>query len=282
MKFVLLLILLISLNINADESRKKIVWYAYDQPPAYIVSGEFANKGFINQALKLLTEAMPNYHHSYEHHSLDRVINALKTDRKVCFFGLFSTEERREFAYFSDYSLMHNNLQVLIPLKTAKRLSLANSVDVSALFNEYKLTVGIIGKRSYGDFIDTILKQHKNLTFIRTSSSTKHLFKMLDHGRFDFMISYPSAINFAMTSILLNQEYTFLTIEGVPDFISGHIACSKTDWGKRIITEINEVLPKVKNTTEYLEALSYWIKNNDNFEAYKAYYYNDFLKPPVN
>ena len=104
---------------------------------------------------------------------------------------------------------------------------------------------------------------------------------MLDHGRFDFMISYPSAINYAMKSILLKQAYTFLKIEGIPAFISGHIACSQTEWGKSVIRDINKVLLKVKNTSDYLEALSYWVKYNDNFEEYKNYYYNDFLKKPI-
>ena len=259
MKYALLLMFFISLNICADENIQKITWYAYDQPPAYIFSGEYADKGFINQSLKILTEAMPNYQHSYEQHSLNRVFHALKTNKKVCFFGLFKTKERSAFAYFSDYSLMHNNLQVLLPLKVAQRLNISKSIDLSELFNKHKLTVGVIGKRSYGDLIDSILKENAEFTFIRTSSSTKHLFKMLDHGRFDFMISYPSAINYAMKSILLEQAYTFLKIEGIPAFISGHIACSQTEWGKNVITDINKVLPKVKNTSAYLEALYYCV-----------------------
>ena len=54
----------------------------------------------------------------------------------------------------------------------------------------------------------------------------------------------------------------------------GAIACSKTPWGEKTISEINDVLRKLRTNSEYKKILETWLVPKTNSEDYWINYKN--------
>jgi len=65
----------------------------------------------------------------------------------------------------------------------------------------------------------------------------------------------------------------FLPINGLKKYELAYIGCSKTSFGKKVITEINTVLNDLKKSDVYQQAMSSWLTekelNNDYYRFYK-------------
>jgi len=197
--------------------------------------------------------------------------------KNACVFGLHKDIEREQYILFSDPALFHPNVRVLITKEKAQRFGLKGTLDLTDLLGKYKLTTNLIESRSYGKIIDLIVKGYQSNVFYRSSHSNSALFQMLDRGRFDFMITYPSAANYALKNLPLKNEYVLLPIKGIPLFVSSAIGCSKTQWGEQVIKDINVALKQVVRTQLYFDALSFWIEDNVEYDKFRRFYNQEFL-----
>jgi len=280
MRFIAILTILALSGFSM--AKQPITWLAYNQPPAYIFQGEYSGKGFINLAQNELINVLPQYNHLDQQVTVGRFLHNLKLKKDACVFGLHKTVEREQYILFSEPALYHPNVRVLISKEKANELQLNGLLDLTDLLNKHNLTTHLIESRSYGKIIDNIVKDYPNKVFYRASHSNSALFKMLDRGRFDFMITYPSAASFALKNLQLKNEYVLLPIKGIPLYISSAIGCSKTAWGKQTIKDINVGLKQVVKTQQYFDALSFWIEESMEYDKFHNYYKNEFLAPYKN
>jgi len=260
-------------------AKQPITWLAYNKPPANILEGKFKGLGFINLAQNELVKALPQYNHIDQQVTVGRFLHNLKLKKDACVFGLHKSTEREQYILFSEPALFHPNVRILITKNKAQQLNLHGVLDLTELLGKHNLTTNLIESRSYGKIIDLIIKDFTKNVFYRSSHSNSALFKMLDRGRFDFMITYPSAANFALNNIELKNEYVLLPIKGIPLYVSSAIGCSKTEWGKQTIESINNALNQVVKTKAYFEALSFWIEDNVEYDKFRKFYNQEFLMP---
>ncbi len=61
------------------------------------------------------------------------------------------------------------------------------------------------------------------------------------------------------------------TISGSPAYFLGHVACSKTATGKKIVKHINEILQKAYLSTEFYYAHEKWLIKSDLPKLRKYY-----------
>jgi len=258
-------------------AEQPINWLAYNQPPANILEGKYQGQGFINLAQKELIKVLPQYIHVDQHVTVGRFLHNLKLKKEACVFGLHKTIERDQYILFSEPALFHPNVRVLVAKEKARELNLNNQIDLKLLLGGYNLTTNLIESRSYGKVIDLLVKDYPNNVFYRSSHSNSALFKMLDRGRFDFMITYPSAANYALKNLELKNEYVLLPIKGIPLYVVSGIGCSKSQWGEQAIADINVALTKVVRTQSYFNALSSWVNNGLEYDEFRKSYNEKFV-----
>lgn len=258
-------------------AKKTLTWYAYHQPPAYIFKGEYKGLGYVNLVQQLIINALPQYQHVEIQVAVGRVIHDMKLEKEVCAIGLYANKDRKRYIAFSEPAIMNRNLHVLIKKEKADKLALNSSVNLDELFQKYGLATNLIDGRAYGTTIDMIIKKHLDKVSFRSSKSDSALYQMLERDRFDFLLIFPGAANYAIETKLLTSQYKTLRIENVPPFVTARIGCSKTAWGKKTVADINSVLKQVKQSSAYFNALSSWSAGSSDKQEFKQFYYNEFL-----
>ncbi len=258
-------------------AKAPIDWYGYHQPPAVFMSGTDKGIGFVDQIQKIIIKNLPQYEHRIHKVTMGRTMHDMKAGKTVCNPALFNTPTRQIFVTFSNYSVMHPNLQVVMKNTLANSLKLDTEVDLNLLFKHHKLIMSRVASRSYGHYLDNILLQYNSLINDRASDSNFALFKMLESDRIDFIISYPSVANYAILKLQSKHQYRTLKIKGVAPYVMGSIGCSKTPWGEKVIADINKVLAKLKITDAYFNAISSWQNQQTLNQEYRNFYQKNFI-----
>lgn len=265
------LLLLSFFSYSADS----INWYVYDRPPAHFLSGPKVGQGYLDKLLALTIKELPEYKHNKIQATIARGLHEMEMGKNVCHVSIFKTEQREVFTTFSLGSMMSPNLQVIISKKLAKSLNLSDNVSLEDLFTKYKLRAIKLPGRSYTELVDEVFARHPSLVHSRASSSESGLYSMLKKGRGDFLIEVPSSANYALASAA--PLYESLAIKGLNKYGTAYIGCSKTLFGKTVISKVNKVLLKIRATDAYLQAMSTWLSEDELNHDYMEYYHKKFL-----
>lgn len=269
MNKLLLILCFVSLSVS---SQQQITWYGYHQPPASIFEGQDQNQGYVDLLLKLLKENLPQYQHSRQKTTLGRVEKDMKLGKKVCFAALFETPQRQRFALFSKPFMMQPSLRIVLPQPLANKLLLTEPVDLQQVFKQYKLVTGKVSSRVYGTEVDQILASFPHQVLQRVDSANSGLFKMMEMQRIDFIISYPHEIFYALKQLNSKHNYASFSIKGLTAFNHGSIGCSRSQWGAKVITDINGALEQLTQTDSYKQAMTSWLDPQTLSPAYHLYY----------
>jgi len=264
-------------------SAQKLTWYAYSQPPAYIFKGENAGKGYINLTSDILKPLLSQYRHIEVQASVGRIMRDLQEGKNVCAYGLFITQEREKFVYYSKKALLHRNVRIMLTETKAKQLRLRKTESLRRLLTELNLELMLIHGRSYGPLADEIVYFNPDNVYYRASSESTALFNMLDNDRFDFMLAFPVAASYAIRTLEFQNKYRLINIQNQKPYIASNIGCSKTPWGKQTITDINLALEKALRDPKYFKALTYWTNQLDDHPAFMHYYKEQLInnnEPP--
>ena len=269
---------LLSGSALADHNQHKtITWYAYHQPPAAIVEGPQKGKGYVDKMLTLLTDNLPGYRHVVLPASLGRVTYDLKAGKNVCFAAMMVTKERLNYVHFSQRSMLTPNNRVTMKKSLAKKLGLTDEVALSWLKQQPDLLLGMVDGRSYGTKLDNLLQQDSSNVVSRPDDSNLGLYHMLEKDRIDYVINYPHEASEAFKTLDSTTDYTTLKVTELEDFVYGSVGCPKTDWGKKVIDDINVVLTRLKQSPRYYRALSEWLPQDIRKQGFETAYRQDFI-----
>jgi len=147
-----------------------------------------------------------------------------------------------------------------------------------ALFAMFpKRVLAITKGRSYGDYFNQqISKLLKNNIYTRLGSQpAKAMGKMLLSRRIDYLLEFPVTFK---TEMSLNQQKVNINSIGVvnsPNYILGHIACSDTIAGHKIIKRVNQILHNLYLSREFYLAHTRYIEEND-VPVFNQYYTEAF------
>lgn len=272
--FLIFLLLVTTIPLKAKE---ELTWYNHHQPPSVMLSGKYRGQGSVDRILKLLIEQLPQYRHDHLQVTMGRVLHDMESGKKVCFPAMLKNDERLKFVEFSKYSVMQHNLHVLISAKLAAQYRLKNTVGLRELFYRHGLIMAKLTARSYGKVIDEDLSEHHTSIVEKVSTSTDGLYKMLDKGRVDFLVSYPKDATFALSKLDTKRKYKTLKIKELDTFIVGSVGCSKGEWGTQVISDINTAMDRIRNTDAYFQALTAWLDDTKVDDEFHRFYQQQFL-----
>jgi uncharacterized protein (TIGR02285 family) len=198
----------------------------------------------------------------------------------TCDPSLVWTKEREQWIAFSipAFRAVSNGLVVRKEDRSVlEHFLIGGEVDLAALLASARKKVGVVAERSYGQFLDTLLKQAPAgaLTPHYGNDAVGSLLQMQRLGRLQVVLGYWPEIRYqAGQANISGDELEFYPIKGTGKYLSGHIGCSNTAQGRQAISEINLLLRTLPH--ERLDQLyADWLdpeRRKDYLEETKAFF----------
>jgi uncharacterized protein (TIGR02285 family) len=183
-----------------------------------------------------------------------------ETERSVCSLFKLKTDERSESFYFSlPISFLSTNrlyLQKGIPpLEPALLNDEGELKALSSLFEGNNKIMMLWDFVSYGNVIDEAIKTipSKNKIVIQGLTSHDSLAKMIERGRTDYAIIFPSEIAAFENN---SQVFDLLSyrIAGVKAVSTGHLMCNKNETSKAFLQGVNDTLVQLYKSPAFIKA----------------------------
>lgn len=283
---VVVFFIIMALFPAAAAANDSVTWMEAVAPPFFIHEGEYKGQGYEDVVTDILKENLPEYNHDEMTSNLSRHYYNFKHGQKVCNVGLYKTAEREEFLHFSIPSFFTLPTVLVIKKERLANFGGSKTVQLDALLKDGKMTIGTATNRSYGKDVDTILDKYKdqgNIFVFEGEELSRSFFHMLKLGRLDALISLPEEAIYQAEKLGLKDEIMTLTIEenqgGYDSWLSS-VGCSKTEWGKKIIEKINQILLAQRPTKRYREAYERWL-DESSLANYRELYDKVFLQVPT-
>lgn len=247
MSFVLALILA-AVSILSVESRantKELTWARWEDPPIFIFTPPYEGQGVLDAVEKELKLAMPQYIHKELQATVPRVLKEAQAKSPICNAGWLNTPEWAKLFYFSKPVLVIPTNGVLLTKSKAqdffKEKGPYNLQQFLDKRPDWILGVG----RLYGEGIDEVLFKNKYLSNpkIFPVSSSLLVHRMLYMNRVQYTIGYPFEAEY-YNELLKNttDKVLHIPLTDNASFVEVVVACPKTEWGAKVISDVNKVL----------------------------------------
>lgn len=286
--FVLIFLLLATVTV-AQESKStpavhgnSIAWMGSATPPFFIHEGAHKGQGYVEVINNILIENLPEYTHTQMEANLSRQNQQWKQGEKVCSPSKYRTEDRKKFMYFSIPSTFSLPIVLIVNKNNYSALGGSKTVSLASVLQSNKFVIGRIKNRSFGAEFDTILDNYgndKNMFVYEGPALLVDLLRMLMAGRIDAIPGSPEEAMYLAETMGIRDQIMTLNIkenQNDRDSYLGYVACSKNDWGKTAIDNINQVLLKQRGTERYRAAYERWL-DPSSFEGYRELYKENFL-----
>lgn len=254
---------------DAEQQNQDIInWYRADFPPISIPRGNHVNEGFFDKTMSFLIERLPEYEHHFQIANFKRIMLQLENNRNICCPSLYKTEERERFVTFSIPAMIVLPNGIITSKKNrskfAPHLDTEGKISLNSLLQDNNITLGISNGRLYSGGIDQILRQfngNKNLLVRSGEDVFQGLMSMMHMGRIDCLLGYPvEAGYFVRENNKINDFIYYPIKESSQPFTVGHIGCPNNEWGRTVISRIDEIVKKHRDK-EFINFYGEWLDN---------------------
>jgi uncharacterized protein (TIGR02285 family) len=254
-------------HINENNHKEKIIWLVEDKIENIdLLTKNSAETSTASYIENLIIQQLTQYKIKVERVTASRTNRIIKGKDNACTANRAKTPERQEYSLFSDpqsFYLTHKLYR--FNQKSALPSQLFNTEgEIKDLASVFKIlptqTIGIGQDVSFGNFLDQQIKQIKpvNIYYRGGSQRVVALASMLYKKRLDFVLALPVDITPLESQKYLLEQYT---IAGAPPYLIAHINCSNSVLGRRIISDINEILAKLYQSDDYYQAHKKWFSD---------------------
>ncbi|OLF56066.1 TIGR02285 family protein [Pseudomonas chlororaphis] len=248
-----------------SHARDTLLWILRDLPPMTIFEGPQKGLGVIDQALPALMASLPEYDHQVVHVNRARGLQMLRELPFVCDPALLFNSQRAQWIAFSIPSLrmLSNSLAARRQDRPGLQAFIhEEQIDLPALLASTEHSVGVVAERSYGEQIDSLLKQAPAHALVAHygNSAVGNLLQMQQHGRLETLLGYQPEIRFqAQRQGIDPGGLEFYPIQGMPKYQSVNVGCSNTPQGRQAVEHINQALIGLREGT-LLELYAQWLE----------------------
>ena len=266
-------------------TKDSISWMGSATPPFFIHEGLYKGQGYVEVINNILIENLPEYSHSRVQANLSRQNQQWKQGEKVCSPSKYRTEERKKFMYFSIPSTFSLPIVLIINKSNFSAFGGSKTVSLASILQSNEFVIGRIKNRSFGTDFDKTLDNYgndKNIFLYEGPALLADLLKMLMAGRIDALPGSPEEAIYLAETMGIRDQIMILNIEenqgdrDAYDAYLGYVACSKNEWGKTAIDNINRVLLEQRGTERYRAAYERWL-DPSSIEGYRRLYKERFL-----
>lgn len=246
----------------ASAEAEEITWLAMQFPPFYIAEGPDRGQGIADVVTRRLQGHLGGYQHRTEVAEPAAIMARMKAGDRVCSAAYIRTADREKVLAFSAPDLILPPNGITVRREALPRFGDGGPVSLERLLADRQLKVAVAVGRSYGPALDALLERHKaspHVYWRRGDDIYSSLFDMLARGSVDYVIGYPyEALYFARQRGIADQVVN-LPLAELPDYTFAHVVCPKTEWGQRVIAEIDAALRVERGRPEYRQAIERWL-----------------------
>jgi uncharacterized protein (TIGR02285 family) len=232
--------------------------------------------------LQLLMQGVTRFQADPVQATTDRAMAMLKTEASACAGNRVKNAERLSFSYAT--AIPHTVFPGLrLYSKTSSKttqylqqqLNGQQKISLQQLLqgnNQLHFAVG--GGRSYGDKLDTLLKQPQwqdKFWQRRSIDMSAGLIDMLVQDRVDLLIEYPNVMQHYLAQHSQSTELTSFGIEEAEPYMLGYILCAKTPEGQQLTQFFQQRLKQVSQQKSYLDAHLGWVDTADRVQLTQLY-----------
>lgn len=255
-----------------DQLLGEVMWAAVDFPPFQIVEGPHLGSGAFDGLRNLLVRELPDARHGIITQTFAQREEALRDGQLLCSPGVFRTPARERYLVFSKPALIHLDNRLVFLRRNAARFPAGATVDLEAVFKDRRLAGGIIAGRSFAPNIDALVRRYGGAPNIRMQPvKPAQVLEMLEKGEIDYTIMFSHEADFLERQAGNQHTLTNRRIEGTPPYILTHVACTRGDWGERVIARVNSILLAHRNEPEYRRLSERWYSAADR-DLIRKYY----------
>jgi len=264
-------------------AKDTLYWMEAVAPPFFIHEGPLTGQGYEDLITAIIKEQLPQYQHIHMKANISRHYQQWKQGEPACSLAMYKTPERLEFAYYSIPSVFTLPPVLIIKKANFAKFGGKKSVSLKSVLESGTYIIGRSNNRSFGVDFDKALDTYgneENIFLYEGAELSLNLFKMLLADRIDALPGLPEeAMYLAEKFGIRDQIMTLGVEENLQDYDSmlTYVACSKNDWGRKVIDSINKVLIAQRPTERYRAAYERWL-DPGSIEGYRVLYRDVFLK----
>lgn len=266
--------------LAAENVQKSIQWAINDAPPFHIIDGPYQGLGICDVLVDAIHRALPEVKRSVWLMPQPRISAALDEGVSLCFpcMILKGSEDSKAF-----YSLPTHIYEPHHVITTKSKAAEFNSLFGKPLVFETLLAnghyrFGYPAGRRYGS-LQPLLDKYPAALVRPGSGGTGAIMQMIKANRLDYTLDYPVVANyFKNTGQGTLAKLPLRENAGQP--VPGAIGCARNDWGRQVVTEINQVMSQVRQDPDFIRVLELWAA--EDAAAYLRFNQHYLAQPEFN
>ncbi len=248
------------------EGKPTIRWLTWKQAPNFIIEGRFKGQGVAGTFTKHLQDNLPQYNHINVLSNTRRYQSLIK-EKDVCVAWAWIVPGSEKYRIHSRAVSLAPRSGIQI-LKSKQHLfgEPGTTLSLEKLLTNLDLKLGYLEDMTYSKRVHELLEKNRNKGNIHFSSRNAVEFNlsMLDRGHLDYFFSFSAQANFNAALKGIKNKYQFYNIEEMDLYTSMHTHCSKTPFGKQVMSEIEKILTNDALMT-HLSVIEKWHGENKEY-----------------
>ncbi|MCP4369528.1 MAG: transporter substrate-binding domain-containing protein, partial [Deltaproteobacteria bacterium] len=272
---------LVVIPISFVQAKDTITWPYFHYPPLFVSEkGQNEVTGYGIDVTNHIMQRLSRYNHRFVLSPPARLFSNFKKGEKQCLWGLLKNPKREKFLHFSIPAFITLPRFIVIKRKDLEKFGGGKPVSLRNLLKNKKLILVIKTDVVYSIKLNQILDEFKgqeNIHVAYTSEYGRQELRMLEAGHVDYTISN-SSTPYELHKLGLTNKLMLIPQTDDQSYNLVHVGCSKTDWGKQVIDNINKVLQKEISTEIYFNFYKVLVTEN-YLPEYRRVFQELIVKP---
>ena len=248
-------------SLGGAQGEKPVLWAVADRPTSYILHGPDKGRGTVDEVYALLHKGLSDDDHVLVEMNFPRTLEKMRQGECVCSMG-FKRPEREEVAYFSEPAVLALSYGVISVRGRLDMFLHGGQLSLEQLLNDKRFKGAVLQQRSYGE-ITSLISDHTHdgsLMVLPPGSDTQEI---VLQGRADYLIEIPSFFMYQAREKGQQEHFVSYVIEEyTTPVLVAYVFCTRNDWGKKFIQQVNAIIRKERDTASYREIIERWYDEN--------------------
>jgi len=236
-----------------------------------ISTGTYQNKGYGDKIRIDIEKKLPQYTHTQLEINPSRLLKQIDKHPNICYGPVGKFPMLLNKFYWSKPLYLMTGYRIIMLPKNHKKLNLLDEVSMNTLLQNKEYTFGQIAGMFHYPVDFEKYKNQQNIHTISSSAPLTHLLRMMRRDRIDWVYDHPVFVKWE-NIIENNFEEVLATLKVSENKnkpkLTAYIACSKNEFGKKIIQTINTQVKK-EDILEYRSYIRKWQLNEETLNSFE-------------
>ncbi|WP_432735792.1 transporter substrate-binding domain-containing protein [Maridesulfovibrio sp. FT414] len=249
------------MTVEHSRAENTVYWPFFDLPPLAMVSDDGTIQGVGPDVAEYLQFRLNEYGHQQFVASPLRIMRSLQEEKHWVATGVFKTPEREEFLCFSKFPCRLTwGLMAVIRKSDGAVIIQDGQLDPETVLSSGGYRLGYIRGVHYAGLNPVVDKYGSNSSVAYASSDLKNQIALLLKGRIDFFFADPLIVYYTSVNNHPVEEIGFAECKDSPtDPVLGYFAAPRNEWGRKIISRIDQILEEAIRSGDYKYLLNPWV-----------------------